>query len=617
MMKPSEATVIDQAAQTIFIKHLLHRSKLNMLNLIREIDAVDEIDTAKILSDLRYRLDAAIQMAIETIMAEPPLAARSAQELTFRQLLNDALYIISRAWESGATEISLGEHAVAEALVKRMYKPRADDEEPEPEALRERLEARIGKRQVNLLIGATRKLAGLLANTEQLLRCLDESKLYSEAVLDIVTRFTPILELHNPQDILSDAPEWKYQFRYDQYGSSLVDQQGVSLPQPEVAELASLWAFGNVLRGGNFPGDDLRLDDLIEVGLWPAGLSIGVVSEASHRLFEAIETRLGYAGYSSDKATLKKARRALDENLRGIGLLIPLAIALRHDAELDAATGVSTALRRMETVLDFHRISQSRLPAPLTPADVLENSPRLSREEVPPAEKIARTPDLFVHWIEQCERITDERLRRYPKPDGIWARCATRLLPLFGLARPSPIPSKLDYDDLIVAAKGILPAPLLRRELATPYSVGATDWSLFALEALTALARPIIPPDRNSLSIPAWMAVPALFALGFGPSLLTTIAGQALEQMGTQHDTAPTDALRLLNELPAMASPSAPPGLLLILADGAVGIDPRSTQPGHPPVFLVGPTQVSRYAAALDTLRRLNAFQGKIDEFTE
>jgi hypothetical protein len=279
----------------------------------------------------------------------------------------------------------------------------------------------------------------------------------------------------------------------------------------------------------------------------------------------------------------------------------------------------SIVLRRISSVLDYKTILNNLREAPLSLAAIVDNPPPVLDGPFPSQEEIAGITGNIIklaHWLLTGNAVSHRRDRRVPEPAGVWARCAQRLVRLFSMPNASPFPDPPDYDDLIVAAMDIYPAPLLRRDLSTADSVSAADWSFLALEAMMTGISLTVPVELATIQVPPWMVVPALFALGFNQSLLGTLAETTAPFLNMQPGKPPPAAKRLLDELPSMAS-QAPPGFLVIVADEAFSTQPRARQPGQAPVFLVRATHLVQYAKAIDALSGLNAFQGTIDEQAE
>jgi hypothetical protein len=102
---------------------LLHRSRMHTIDLARQISAwrtaeeTVSLAPGAVRTQLVFRLELAVQLAIEIMLARPPLRGRLARDPEFRRLAHDALYYPSRMWESSVNqELNLEDGAGAEAF---------------------------------------------------------------------------------------------------------------------------------------------------------------------------------------------------------------------------------------------------------------------------------------------------------------------------------------------------------------------------------------------------------------------------------------------------------------------------------------------------------------------
>jgi hypothetical protein len=153
-------------------------------------------------------------------------------------------------------------------------------------------------------------------------------------------------------------------------------------------------------------------------------------------------------------------------------------------------------------------------------------------------------------------------------------------------------PRPCHFDDLVLNAAGLLPSRLLRADLGQMPPIA---WSELAL---AGLAVNWISPDRSSLSIPPWIAIAGLRALGFGRSFLNAILALI--------SSASSPELIFAKALAAEASENGP-GVMLYQGEEA------AQQNEQIPCLVVDDVQLVTYGAELKWLRANGAFRGGID----
>ncbi len=115
-------------ALAILRYYVLHRSKLNTVELARELarlkdeDGKVRLDTDRSF-DLRLRFAATIQLAINHLLNGREVAGRFKAEPRFAQLAIDALDHLSRAWEGEKATVALDRAAVVGCLLQRTADP--------------------------------------------------------------------------------------------------------------------------------------------------------------------------------------------------------------------------------------------------------------------------------------------------------------------------------------------------------------------------------------------------------------------------------------------------------------------------------------------------------------
>jgi hypothetical protein len=93
---------------------LLHAAQMHPIDLRRQLaeirgpDGAVALPLGSVRSIPSRRLELLVQVAIELLLEEEPMEWELASDPAFRRLAHDALYFISRQWESGANELKFG-----------------------------------------------------------------------------------------------------------------------------------------------------------------------------------------------------------------------------------------------------------------------------------------------------------------------------------------------------------------------------------------------------------------------------------------------------------------------------------------------------------------------------
>jgi hypothetical protein len=104
----------------------LHRSRLHAFDLRRQLVRMRNSDSAISLppgvvrTELAYRFDVLIQVAVEWLLDQPALRERLSQDEDFTQLVYDTLYYPSRMWEQGLADLDVSRPTFFKYLAQRM-----------------------------------------------------------------------------------------------------------------------------------------------------------------------------------------------------------------------------------------------------------------------------------------------------------------------------------------------------------------------------------------------------------------------------------------------------------------------------------------------------------------
>jgi hypothetical protein len=273
--------ITDETARGVLARVIVHNSRLNTIDVVRALAhgwteaGIYNIRSGTLTLQPRYRLAVGVQLAIELILRGTKLEARTARDPRLRQMAVDSLYMISRAWERGETQIVISKGALAKHLLERRGNDR--DGLNDEEAINE-LQQTVVAANLTELADALSRLASFLYDFQALHDAMvREGRGSDELSLAALARgITPIALLHPPP-----AGSQTYHFRYDYDGNEL--------PPPTVEAVAtvpdvpSLIAFAReVVEVMNQLG--LTFSDLSGVGLLPPGISQGEVTRIIARL---------------------------------------------------------------------------------------------------------------------------------------------------------------------------------------------------------------------------------------------------------------------------------------------------------------------------------------------
>ncbi|HTO65663.1 MAG TPA: hypothetical protein VMM15_30935 [Bradyrhizobium sp.] len=582
----------DETARRVLARDIIHSSRLNTIDAVRALahgwkaDGDYKVPSGTLTSQPRYRLVVGVQLAIEAVLRSTKLAARMARDPRLRQAAVDTLYMISRAWERGETEIDLSAVALARHLLKRRGKDTNDRD-----AIAE-LEKTVTEANAAELTGALARLSELLCDFQALHDAMAKEGRGADelALAQLAAGTTPIALLRKP------SYEWEpYVFRYDYDGNELplppVAAETATVAPPETAaveplsETAALVAFGREVVGAmNVLG--LTLSDLSGVGLLPPGLSQGEVIRVIARLDTDAGAQTMESRVSADLVVLRALSEAFAARGPLLGWAIDLALDVARDAGRRQQDGLPATLRAMARFLDFASLATVTDRAALDA--VVEGDPGTTAPLPPPN----GTSKGLRAWRTRLEQRSDRPARGNLTAviDDAWQRWESRIEQFIdgALVRDRrPV-----YDDLVLAAADRMPSRVMR---AKPEQMGPLDWSELALEGS--------PLSGERL----WALFAGLRQQGFGWNPL----GRILDMVASAHRSA--DGLRPLPDWLirlAKGARAAEKGILVIVSDDAAPVE--RDEPG--PYLFLRETRIEEYASGVRWLEDLGAFRMVLDE---
>jgi len=589
--------ITDETARGVLARVIVHSSRLNTIDVVRALahgwteDGFYKIPSGTLTSQPRYRLAVGVQLAIEVVLRGTKLAARTARDPRLRQMAVDALYMISREWERGETEIDLSHGALAKHLLKRRGKNMndLDDEEAIVELQKMVTEANAAE-----LTDALARLSDLLCDFQALQDAMAKEGRGSDelALAKLASGTTPIALLRKPS-----TGSQTYFFCYDYDGNELpppplaAKTAAGTLPEiteaVSVAEIAALVAFGReVISTMNQLG--LTFSDLSGIGLLPPGLSQGEVTRVIARLDTVAGSQRAESGTSADLVVL----RGLSEAFAARGPVLGWAIDLAVDVARDARSVLPGTLRAMSRFLDFASLATVTNRAALNV--VVEG--HLSTSMLSPVGPTGDA-DVMRAW-----RIRLEQHEHQPIPlvsnflvDDAWRRWESKIAQFIEGATMLETP--VVYGDLVLAAAERMPSRVMR---AHPQQMGPLDWSELALAGSL-----LHPPAANTRP---WTLLVGLRKQAFSRDLLADILrafALLTGDIASLPRPNPEWMIRLVQD-----APPAERGILVILREDAEPLE--RDDPG--PYLFLREARIEEYDEGVRWLKNLGAFRMVIDE---
>ena len=586
----------DETARRVLARDIIHSSRLNTIDAVRALahgwaaDGLYKIPSGTLTSQPRYRLVVGVQLAIEVVLRSTKLAARMARDPRLRQAAVDTLYMISREWERGETEIDLSTVALARHLLKRRGKDISDLADYETIV---ELEKTVTEANAAALTGALAHLSELLCDFQALHDAMAKEGRGADelALAQLAAGTTPIALLRKPSD-----GSQIHAFRYDYDGNEL------SLPPvaaeiapgavPEIVEVLisdtrELVIFGReVLVAMHQLG--LTFGDLAGVGLLPPGLS----QDEIRRVIARLDAVTGpQRGASADLAVLRGLSEAFAAYGPVLGWAIDLALDVAWDAGLPQRGMLPESLRAMARFLDFASLATVTDRAALDAT--VEGGPGTTAFPTSPPD---RTSEGVRAWRTRLEQRPDRPAQQHPDllVDAAWRRWESRIAQFIeGVTLPD---TRAVYDDLVLAAADLMPSRVMR---AKPEQIGPLDWSELALAgSLSRLPAATMPP---------WALLAGLRQQGFGRDLFARIldAFASIDDVADGLRPIPDWMVRLVRD-----APTAEKGVLVIVSDDG---EPLEREDPGPYLFL-RESRIEEYDRGVRWLTDIGAFRMGMDE---
>ena len=210
-------------------------------------------------SELAYRFDVLIQVAVEWLLERQELRERLRQDEDFTQLVYDTLYYPSRMWEQGSAELNVSRKAFFQYLGERMSPTLGQNKEAGKKEKQSDEKCPLSDLDQEFLYARLRELLGFVVDPGRLRATIEatDPKRFSTEVLEAIP-IDPKFRLLDFRDTTRDICVW----RRDLFGRS-VERPGVEVVsadmQPQAKFIESMQA---ALRdiGQNVTMDRLATD---------------------------------------------------------------------------------------------------------------------------------------------------------------------------------------------------------------------------------------------------------------------------------------------------------------------------------------------------------------------
>jgi hypothetical protein len=502
----SVTETVDEAARSIFGLFVLHRSKLNMAEVLREL--ADQCDADGRLwrspAELKrpeYAFAASIQLAIGLILERDGIRQRIEAEPRFMQWAIDALYLLSRAWEKKKAKVKLDRAAIVDCLLERSGAPPALEDEGAEERL---LKTGMSPLDLALIDRNVEAFADLLCSSVRL-----KSELAKRNRSDMA-------EIIPQQDLIKRIKKAReFEFIYDMYGEEVLVRErlrsalaAADLPT-EIRNLIDvplevLREFTDALAAEQ----QLEIRDLVALQILPATVDVIELERAQELLANASKLDRPYEGLAKDLPLVGAVVGFARLNGAKLAALSRLAVQVAADARASSGEslvpprGALDAVARYVDLRTFFQQSENTNAL----LDAIRDRPP-DPSGPPLADNVQSIKDWRANFVELRERLVANppAIATY-RPPSLWnvwrERVINHLTGVSSLIEPA------SYADIVYLAAAKAPGRLFQRDLA---QMSLTQWSDICVSGF---------PGASAEGTPAWVFLAGLFALGFGRGVL-------------------------------------------------------------------------------------------------
>lgn len=352
----AEERASDELARAMLVRLILHRSKLNVVDVMRELSGAwtaqgDPIESSQALaSNFGNRLVVSVQLAVETILDFPFVVEILRRRPLLQQLATDAAYRFSRSWEKGPEVFATSEAGFVAYLAQRL----GLDLEPSEDPISP-VRARLGRAPLQDLQNIA-DVTFLLGDFE-LLRKFAEKHLpqQDKVVLDAIPSGLG-------RGILKESASREvYDILFDIYGRDLKTGQLIAAPgqldfefRDKIVDLSStVEFFGEALEAAG-----LTAPELVAAGLLPSTISWGAVEDSRRQAFADAVHGGRSNRLSSDLPVLESFVASLRVLGQSLGKIVELVMRLRR--ALGTALPLQALVPKLARFIDVQGVAAGR-----------------------------------------------------------------------------------------------------------------------------------------------------------------------------------------------------------------------------------------------------------------
>jgi len=500
---------VDEAARSIFGLFVLHRSKLNMAEVLRELAEQCDADghLRQLPADLKrleYTFAASIQLAISLILKQDGIRQRIEAEPRFMQWAVDALYLLSRAWEKKEATVKLDRIAIVECLLERSGAPPAKEgDDPEERLLR----TGMGPLDLELIVRSVQAFTELLCSSARLRTELSQDNRPDMA------------QIIPQQDLIKHVGRTrKFEFVYDMYGEEVLVRERLKealakagLPAKIKDQINDPLAFLNEFTTA-LGEQGLEIQDLVALQILPATIDVAELDRAKRRLAGATAFDKPYAGLAKDLPLIGSVVGFARQNGTKLAALFRLAFQVAADTGIKAGDPLPlrAALEAVARYVDLRTFFQQSETTTALLDTIMERPP------APKGPALADTVESVEGWraslVELRQRLAARppTIEAYLSGDLLWDAWRDQVIK--HLTGVSSLVEPVRYADIVCAAADEAPGRLFERDLS---QTSLLQWSKICISGF---------PGATGATAPPWVFVAGLSALGFGRRVLVEAA---------------------------------------------------------------------------------------------
>jgi hypothetical protein len=506
---------VDEAARSIFGLFVLHRSKLNMAEVLRELAEQCDADgclrqSPADLRSLEYTFAAGIQLAISLILKQDGIRQRIEAEPRFMQWAIDALYLLSRAWEKKKAKVKLDRIAIVECLLERSRAPPAKEGEGPEERL---LRTGMGPLDLDLIVRSVQAFAELLCSS---------ARLRNELSQDNRPDMAQIIPQQDLIKRVGKTPE--FTFVYDMYGEEVLVREKLrkaladaGLPTGIKKQINDPLEFLKEFNAA-LGEDGLEIQDLVALQILSATIDVAELDRAKRRLADAAAFDKPYAGLAKDLPLIGAVVGFARQNGKKLAALFRLAFQVAADArasKVEDLVPLRVALDAVARYVDLRTFFQQSENTALLGTIV-------NRPQDPAGPELADSVQSVKDWraslVELRQRLVagSPSIETYQSGALLWDVWRDQVIK--HLTGVSSLVEPARYADIVCRAADVAPGRLFERDLS---QTSLLQWSRICVSGF---------PGTRAPTAPRWVFVAGLCALGFGQGVLRVAIAELLEE---------------------------------------------------------------------------------------